>query len=113
MNKTSALIFAGVLAGIVALGTSGCGRQDSGKPTVKAAVLTAPVPRDKFLGLAGQSEERVLERVGRADAVNDYAGSMGVNWVYLKKSVDPATGKVDDVATLVFKKGVVAQVIFK
>jgi hypothetical protein len=63
--------------------------------------------------LTGKSEEQVLEQVGKADAVNDYAGSMGINWVYLKKSVDPATGKVDDFATLVFKNGVVAQVIFK
>jgi len=113
MNKTSTLFLAVICASVLALGTSGCGRQDSGKPAVKAAVLTAPLPREKFLELAGQSEVKVLERVGKADAVNDYAGSMGITWVYLKKSVDPATGKVDDVATLVFKKGVVAQVIFK
>jgi len=113
MNKTSTLFLAVTFAMALALGTSGCGRQDGGKPAVKAAVLTAPLPRDKFLELAGQPESLVLERVGKADAVNDYAGSMGVNWVYLKKSVDPATGKVDDVATLVFKNGVVAQIIFK
>ena len=113
MNRTSPLFFAVTFVLALALGTSGCGRQDSGKPEVKAAVLTAPLPREKFLELGGQPESLVLERVGKADAVNDYAGSAGVNWVYLKKSVDPATGKVDDVATLVFKNGVVAQIIFK
>jgi hypothetical protein len=67
MTKTTKLLSALIFAGILALGTSGCGRQDSGKPAVKAAVLSAPLPRDKFMELTGKSEEQVLEQVGKAD----------------------------------------------
>jgi len=114
MTKTTKLLSALIFAGVLALGTAGCDRQDSGKPTVKPAVLTAPLPRDKFLELVrGQPDAQVLARVGRPDSINDYAGSMGINWIYLGKSVNPATGEVDQVATLVFQKGVVTQVVFK
>jgi hypothetical protein len=114
MKKAPTLFLAVAFALTLALGATGCERQDGGNPAVKPAVLTAPLPRDKFLELVrGQRDAQVLARVGRPDATNDYAGSMGVNWIYLKKSADPATGKVDEVATLVFQNGVVTQVVFK
>lgn len=114
MNKAPTLFLTVTFALALALGTAGCDRRDSGKPTVKPAVLTAPLPRDKFLELVrGQPDAQVLARVGRPDSINDYAGSMGINWIYLGKSVNPTTGEVDQVATLVFQKGVVTQVVFK
>lgn len=112
MNKTLALFLAAIVA--FALGTAGCERKDGAASAVQPAVLTAPLPRDRFAELVrGQRDVQVLARVGKPDATNDFAGSMGVNWVYLRKSVDPASGKVDEVATLVFQNGVVTQVVFK
>lgn len=58
----------------------------------------------------GQSAEAVLARLGRPNETQDLAGTQ--MWYYQKKTMDPVTQSVDDMAQIMFENGVAQQVSF-
>jgi hypothetical protein len=107
------LPFLAVMAALVAItGLSGCERQDHGNAV--PAISKNPVARDVFeKKVLGMNDQQVEDRVGKPDAINNYAGSWGILWVYSKRTINPVTGKPDQFTTLVFKDGVVKELSFK
>ena len=93
-------------------GLAGCQRQDHGK--VAPALSKNPVARDVFEKEAlGMNHQQVEDKFGKPDAINNYAGSWGILWVYSHRTINPSTGKPDQFTTLVFKDGVVKELSFK
>lgn len=71
-------------------------------------------PRAEFKKLAmGQPDSVVLSKFGQPYLDNNYAGQFGILWTYKNITFDPASGRQDQFATVVFEHGVVTKVIFK
>jgi hypothetical protein len=66
--------------------------------------------RDDFKALVGSTPQDVIAAVGPTELRDAAAGR--TTWHYLNKTKDPATGKIDVVAKVVFDKGVVVEVNF-
>lgn len=96
-----------------ALALSGCDQvsnTDASAPKVQAQKLS----RDAFTKLVmGKPDTVVMEKFGQPYLNNNYAGQFGILWTYKNITFDPASGKPDQFATVVFENGVVAKVVFK
>ncbi len=96
-----------------ALALSGCDQvsnTDASAPKVQAQKLS----RDAFTRLVmGKSDNFVMEKFGQPYLNNNYAGQFGILWTYKDITFDPASGRPDQYATVVFENGVVARVVFK
>jgi hypothetical protein len=76
-----------------------------------AAAGAGIMSRSEFQQIViGQSAEAVLARLGRPNETQDLAGMQ--MWYYQKKTLDPVTQSIDDLAQIMFENGVVQQVSF-
>lgn len=76
-----------------------------------APAHSAVLSRAEFQqAVIGQSADAVLARLGRPNGTEDLAGMQ--IWYYQKKTMDPVTQAIDDVAQIMFENGVVQQVSF-
>lgn len=110
MKRSFAIL---VTAGIL---LSGCDKfQNPAPPAPKvAAQPSIKFPRDQFSKLVmGQSGRDIKAKIGNPVLDNNYAGELGILWTYQNVTFDPATGRDDRFATIVFENGVVTKVIFK
>jgi hypothetical protein len=97
---------------LVALsGLSGC---DQPGKAPAPAVAHQPVSREEFTrSVMGKPDSVIMAEYGKPYLDNDYAEQLGILWVYRNLTFDPATGKQDQFATIVFEHGVVTKVVFK
>lgn len=106
MNK---LLLAFALFGL--LGLSGC---DQPRKAPSPVVVHKPVSRAEFTkSVMGKPDSVVMAKFGKPYLDNDYAEQLGILWVYKNLTFDPATGKRDQFATIVFEHGLVTKVVFK
>lgn len=105
--KTLLLAFA-----LLALsGLSGC---DQPRKTPVPAAAHKPVSRQEFTqSVMGKPDSVIMAEYGKPYLNNDYAEQLGILWVYKNLTFDPATGKQDQFATIVFEHGLVTKVVFK
>lgn len=97
------------LAAVLAL--SGCDNRPAHSPKT---AMHQKVSREDFSKFVmGKSNVPIEAKFGKPYLNNDYAEQLGILWVYKNLTFDPATGKNDQFATIVFEHGVVTKVVFK
>lgn len=93
------------------LALSGCDRRPPPAPKTEVVLK---ISRDDFTKFVmGKSDSVIQAKFGKPYLNNDYAEQLGILWVYKNLTFDPATGKQDQFATIVFEHGVVTRVVFK
>lgn len=107
MNK---ILLASALAAL--LGLAGCDHPR--KAPAPEAAVHKKVSREEFTkAVMGKPDGVVMAKFGKPALDNDYAEQLGILWVYKNLTFDPASGKQDQFATVVFEHGVVTKVVFK
>ena len=96
---------------VAALLLSAC---DHRPPPAPRTAIVQKMPREDFTKFVmGKSAVPIEAKFGKPYLDNDYAEQLGILWVYKNLTFDPATGRQDQFATIVFEHGVVTKVVFK